>query len=81
LIAVALGCLLSGCASEVGFPAIHDMPAPRAEVPLTPDQVKQAADDLATQRDQLQATAASLQPANAPATTGSTQAAGGGGKP
>ena len=32
--------------AEVGFPAVHDMPAPRADTPLTPDQVKQATDDL-----------------------------------
>jgi len=80
LIAATLGCVLLGC-SEVGFPAVHDMPSPRAEAPLTPDQVKQATDDLASQRDHLQATAATLQPAAAPTTTGSTEAAGSDGKP
>jgi hypothetical protein len=59
-IAAAVACLLSGC-SEIGFPAIHDMPAPRADTPLTPDQVKQATDDLISQRDHLQ----SNPPANA----------------
>ncbi len=53
LLAVGLACLLAGC-SEVGFPAVHDMPTPRAETPLTPDQVKQMTDDLISQRDHLQ---------------------------
>jgi hypothetical protein len=57
------------------------MPTPRADTPMTPDQVKQATDDLTTQRDHLQATAASVQSASAPATTGSTQPAGGDSKP
>jgi hypothetical protein len=48
----ALACLVAGC-SEVGFPAVHDMPAPRAEAPLTPDQVKQATDDLISERNHL----------------------------
>ena len=29
------------------------MPAPRADTPLTPDQVKQATDDLISERDHL----------------------------
>lgn len=53
LLAAGLACLLSGC-SEVGFPAVHDMPTPRAETPLTPDQVKQMTDDLVSQREHLQ---------------------------
>jgi len=48
--AAALALLVAGC-SEIGFPAVHDMPAPRADTPLTPDQVKQATDDLISQRD------------------------------
>ncbi len=51
-IGAAVAFLVSGC-SEVGFPAIHDMPAPRADTPLTPDQVKQATDDLISERDHL----------------------------
>jgi hypothetical protein len=75
--AAALACLVSGC-SEIGFPAVHDMPAPRDDTTLTPDQVKQATDDLITQRDHLQSIPAipppvpqkmSLQPAAAPAST------------
>jgi hypothetical protein len=86
-VAAALACLLSGC-SEVGFPAVHDMPGPRADTPLTPEQIKQATDDLTTQRNQLQSTAAataapapqktSLDPAN-PST--GTLTAGAEGKP
>jgi hypothetical protein len=63
------------------------MPAPRADTPLTPDQVKQATDDLISQRDHLQST----QPANAapapqnvslqPAAAGATQTAGAETKP
>lgn len=84
--AAALACLVSGC-SEIGFPAVHDMPAPRADTTLTPDQVKQATDDLITQRDHLQSIPPipppvpqkmSLQPAAAPA---STQTAGADSKP
>jgi len=62
---VCLPGLVAGC-SDVMFPAVHDMPAPRADTPLTPDQVKQLSDDLATQRDHLQSSAASA-PTAAPA--------------
>jgi len=51
-LAAAVAVLVSGC-SELGFPAVHDMPAPRADTTLTPDQVKQATDDLISQRDHL----------------------------
>ena len=56
--------LLSGCATENTFPAVHDMPADRSETKLTPDQVKQATDDLISERDRTEAQAA-------PVTTGS----------
>ena len=49
--AAAAAMLLSGCSPEVGLPAVHDMPPPRAEAPLSPDQVKQATDELANDRD------------------------------
>ncbi len=52
VIAAPVGFLVSGC-SEALFPAIHDMPAPRADTPLTPDQVKQATDALTSERDRL----------------------------
>jgi hypothetical protein len=51
-IAASVALLLSGC-SELGFPSVHDMPAPRADTTLTPDQVKQATDDLISQRNHL----------------------------
>jgi hypothetical protein len=47
--------LLSGCASDIGFPAVHDMPAARTETTLTPDQVKEATDSLISQRNHLSA--------------------------
>jgi hypothetical protein len=51
-LAIACAFLVSGCA-ETGFPAVHDMPAPRADTPLTPDQVKEATDALISERDHL----------------------------
>jgi hypothetical protein len=55
--AAAAAMLLSGCSTEVGLPAVHDMPPPRAEAPLSPDQIKQATDELANERDHLSAAA------------------------
>jgi hypothetical protein len=43
---------MAGC-SELGYPSVHDMPAPRADTTLTPDEVKQATDNLINQRDHL----------------------------
>jgi hypothetical protein len=66
----AVAVLASGCSPEVAFPAIHDMPPPRADTPLTPDQVKQATDGLITDRNHLstemQAAAAATAAADAP---------------
>jgi hypothetical protein len=39
------------------FPAIHDMPPPRADTPLDPGQVQQATEDLITERNHLTAEA------------------------
>ncbi len=68
-IAVSLAFLVAGCA-EVGFPAVHDMPAPRADTTMTPDQVKQATDDLVSERDHLNTgsvpSAQAAAPSNAP---------------
>lgn len=50
--AAAVAFLVSGC-SEAIFPAVHDMPAPRTDTTLTPDQVKEVTDNLLNQRDQL----------------------------
>ena len=52
-VAVAAALALTGCSPEVGFPSVHDMPAPRADTPLTPDEVKQATDTLISERDHL----------------------------
>lgn len=61
--AAAVVLIESGC-SDIGFPAVHDMPAPRADTPLTPDQVKQATDDLISQRDHLSSEAQAAAQAN-----------------
>jgi hypothetical protein len=42
----------AGC-TETIFPAVHDMPPPRPELPLTAEEVKQATDNLVTQREHL----------------------------
>jgi hypothetical protein len=64
-IAIPAAFLVAGCAEVgVGFPAVHDMPAPRADTPMTPDQVKQATEDLVTERDRLNTS--SLPPPAAP---------------
>ena len=65
--ALVVTLFLSGCAVDAGFPAVHDMPAPRADTTLTPDQVKQATDSLISERDHLQG-GQPAQPVNASAT-------------
>ena len=65
--AAAAAMLLSGCSPEVGIPAVHDMPPPRAEAPLSPDQVKQATDELANERDHLSTATQANSQANPPA--------------
>jgi hypothetical protein len=62
LATVAAAILLTGCASDNAFPAVHDMPAARSETKLTPDQVKQATDDLISDRDRIEAKAGGVQP-------------------
>ena len=52
-IAASVAFLVSGCSETSFFPAVHDMPAPRVDTPLTPDQVKQATDALTSERDHL----------------------------
>jgi hypothetical protein len=59
-LAFAVACLaLSGCSPGAEypslFPAIHDMPPPRADAPLDPVQVQQATEDLITARNHLSA--------------------------
>jgi hypothetical protein len=53
--------LLSGCSFDGAFPAVHDMPAARTETLLTPDEVKQSTDNLASDRDRLAAIAATVE--------------------
>ena len=48
-----LGFLAAGCSSELVFPAVHDMPPPRTDATLTPDQVKSATAALISERDHL----------------------------
>ena len=52
-LAAAAALLAAGCSTEAIFPAVHDMPPPRPEVPLTAEQVKQATDNLVTEREHL----------------------------
>jgi hypothetical protein len=81
----AVACLLVAACSPGAeypsiFPAVHDMPPPRAEVPMDQLQVQKATEDLITQRDHLNAGAqpgasqakAAAVTATGPATTGST---------
>jgi hypothetical protein len=87
LAVVGSALLVAGCSStDTMFPAVHDMPVARTETTLTPDQVKQATDDLVYERNHLDSEAQSqgnvpgnvpgnVQPVaatNAPTTTGST---------
>jgi hypothetical protein len=65
-VAATVGFFVAGC-SEVIYPAVHDMPSARSDTPLTPDQVKQATDDLVSEREHL---STEVQ-ANNPPTTGS----------
>jgi hypothetical protein len=65
VMAAAVALSVAGC-SDVIFPAVHDMPGPRADTPLTPEQVKQATDDLICEREHL-STEAGSGPPGAPA--------------
>jgi hypothetical protein len=61
LFAASAAGLLSGCSSDVTFPAVHDMPAARAETLLTADEIKQSTNDLLSDRDRLAATAGNVE--------------------
>ena len=91
----ATGLLLSACSPGADypsiFPAVHDMPPPRADTPLNPVQVQQATEDLITERNHLNgeaqgaapkdsAAAITPQPAKAKAANGAA-AVGGPGAP
>jgi hypothetical protein len=72
-LAGVLALLLAGC-SQDGFPAVHDMPAPRADTPLSPDEVKAATDALISERDHLSSeTQANGQPNAPPAPPGGSK--------
>lgn len=51
--AAILLCACSPGADYPALPAVHDMPAPRADTPMNAEQVKQATDALITERSQL----------------------------
>jgi hypothetical protein len=61
VIAAAAAFAMSGCSPGADypsiFPAIHDMPPPRADTPLDQVQVQQATEDLITERNHLTAEA------------------------
>lgn len=60
---IAAAGLLSGCAGDFSFPAVHDLPAPRADATMTPEQVKLVTDNLISERDHL---SNEMQAGNAP---------------
>ena len=83
---------VSGCSPGADypsiFPAVHDMPPPRADTPMDANQVQQATEDLITDRNRLSAEAqgagqsanaaapAAKKPPAADATSGTAGAAG-----
>jgi len=77
--------LLAGCSSSSApslFPAVLDSPPPREDAPLSPDQVKQATDNLVAERNRLCAEAAANgNPAAGNCAAAPAQTAGGAGKP
>jgi hypothetical protein len=83
--------LVAGCTSSSApslFPTVLDHPAPREDTPLSPDQVKQATDNLLAERNRLCAEAASNGnpaagncAAAVPGSGGPAQTAGGAAKP
>lgn len=64
---VMFGFLLAGCSSNTGFPSVHDMPPPRVDTTLSPDEVKKATDALVSDREHLSTEAQAAQ-ASAPGT-------------
>jgi hypothetical protein len=88
LAAVAIGAaavLLAACSPGAEFPSVLDSPQPRADKPMSPDQVKEVTNSLISDRDHLSAGAQPAAQVSAPAgrraaappdATGSTQSAG-----
>jgi hypothetical protein len=76
----ATAALLSACSPGAEYPTVLAPSAPRAEVPMSADEVKQATDALINDRARLSADAQAAQ-VGAPATTGTTPSAGAATKP
>jgi hypothetical protein len=77
-VAISAATVMVGGCSQVSeyqsaFPSVLAPPAPRAEQPMSADELKQATDALISDRTKLSAGA---QQASAPATTGTTRSAG-----
>ncbi len=90
LVIVVMTAVASGCSIPSTFPAILDNPTPRGDTPMTPDQVKQATDDLVSARKRLCAEATANTSAGAApvhcapedaVVTGTTKTAGAAAKP
>ena len=76
----AAAATLCGCSQvteyQSAFPSVLAPPAPRAEQPMSADELKQATNALISDRTKLTADAQAAQQASAPATTGTTPSAG-----
>jgi hypothetical protein len=83
----AAAALLNACSPGAEYPTVLATPTPRAEQPMSADQVKQATDALISDRTQLSAEAQAAQAGAvasgmaAPATTGTVPSAGAATKP
>jgi hypothetical protein len=79
LIAVVFCIVLSACSPGTDypslFPAVHDIPPPRSETPLDPNQVQQATEDLISARDRAEAQTSQNKKATSPSAS-ATDAAG-----
>jgi hypothetical protein len=80
-IGASIAALVAACSPGADYPVILDRPAPRADQPMNPDQVKQATDALISDRNRLSTDTQASQQASAPAATGSTRSAGSAPKP
>ncbi len=60
---------LSACSPAAEFPAVLDRPEPRADKPMTPDEVKEVTNSLISDRDHLTAETQSAAPTTAQAST------------
>ena len=93
-IVMPIALAMSGCSPGADypsiFPAVHDMPPPRAGTPMDANQVQQATEDLISDRNRLSAeaqgtgqsanaAAAGVKKPRATAGSGNTQGAGGNG--